>query len=496
MTLDISIEQEKYSPPVYTPESNVVIQVHQISKMYDLYTHPTDRLKQSLWYALPQFLRGKPHQFSHQFWALHDMSFEIKKGETVGIIGRNGSGKSTLLQIIAGTLTPTSGYVQVNGRVAALLELGSGFNPEFTGRENVYLNGSILGLTQDEIDNIFGDIVTFANIGQFIDQPVKLYSSGMFVRLAFAVQAFVAKEVFVVDEALAVGDEAFQRKCMAKLDKFRDNGGTVLYVSHDLQTIVRQCERCLLLHEGQLLADGSSKPVTDLYQKLMYSSSQEVDRILTNLRQYGLHSALSETKTEVSVQSLINNSNKLNHTQSPTGKKPSDWFDPNMPETDEVTYTNGVAEIFEYNIYNEQGQRVNVLVIGKRYRLVYRVQFYQEARNVQFGMMIKTVDGLDVAGIASRREQVFFDYISTGSVVEASFSIDLNIVPGTYFLNVGVDGNVDGAHTYLHRRVDVCMIRILPCDSREAYGVAYLKPHFSYNIQSGSSSHHPQYRVK
>jgi lipopolysaccharide transport system ATP-binding protein len=176
-----------------TFNNNLAISVHNVSKMYPLYAQPSDRLKQSLWYALPQFLRGKPRQFYREFWALHDVSFEVKRGEALGIIGRNGSGKSTLLQIIAGTLTPTTGEVQVNGRVAALLELGSGFNPEFTGRENVYLNGSILGFSREEMDTLFDKIAAFADIGQFMDQPVKFYSSGMFVRLAFAVHIWLAE---------------------------------------------------------------------------------------------------------------------------------------------------------------------------------------------------------------------------------------------------------------------------------------------------------------
>jgi lipopolysaccharide transport system ATP-binding protein len=452
---------------------DIAISVRNLSKRYLLYSRPQDRLKQSLLWRMGR-------NYAREFWALRGINFEVRRGETMGIIGRNGSGKSTLLQIIAGTLQPTGGHVQANGRVAALLELGSGFNPEFTGRENVYLNGSILGLSRAHIDHIFDDIVAFADIGQFIDQPVKLYSSGMFVRLAFAVQAFVPKEIFIVDEALAVGDEAFQRKCMAALERFRQNGGTVLLVSHDTQLVVRQCERCLLLHYGQLLANDQSKPVTDLYQKLLYSTPQRSAEILTILKQRGLRDALLDLTAQDGERPQVPGRDPMTPDDDPP-----DWFDPDLPQTDEVIYGSGDAEIYDYGVYNQRGQRVNVLVVGRRYRFVYLVRFHRDVRDVQFGMMLKTVEGLEVAGIASRLERCTVEHIPSSAVVEASFSFKLNVVPGTYFLNAGVDGEADGTQTYLHRRVDICMIRVLPRDSRGWYGIAHLEPSFSYSFKSG-----------
>lgn len=463
---------------------DTVISVHNISKMYPLYADPRDRLKQSLWYALPEFLRGQPRQFYQEFWALHHLSFDIGQGETVGIIGRNGSGKSTLLQIIAGTLTPTQGEVQIKGRVAALLELGSGFNLEFTGRENVYLNGSIWGMKKEEIDLIFDDIVAFADIGPFIDQPVKVYSSGMFVRLAFAVQAFVPKEVFIVDEALSVGDEAFQRKCIRRLEKFREDGGTILLVSHNMQTIVRQCQRCLLLHQGQLIADDDSKPVTDLYQKLMYSDPQQLGAILSVLREQGLSQALlhSQAKAASSHSSESRKLNKIQNSERPTPDEtePRDWFDPYIPEPEGAIYGNGQVRVTEYGMYNQQDERVNILIAGRTYRWAYVVQFEEDAYNVHFGLMLKTIDGLDVAGVASFHHQPKIKYIPAHSVLEVSFWIKLNVVPGTYFLNVGIGGDVDDEPTYLQRHVDICMIKVLPRDERETHGIAYLDPEFSY----------------
>ena len=237
--------------------SDVAIRVCDLSKCYQIYDKPQDRLKQSLW-------RGRK-RFYREFWALKDVSFEIKKGETVGIIGRNGSGKSTLLQMIAGTLTPTTGSVAVNGRIAALLELGSGFNPDFTGRENVYMNGAILGLSREEIDARFDAIAAFADIGDFIEQPVKIYSSGMLVRLAFSVSVNVEPEILIVDEALAVGDMGFQMKCLERLEQLTQSGITLLFVSHDIGAIKAFCDKAIYLVDGAAKAIGGASDMVELY---------------------------------------------------------------------------------------------------------------------------------------------------------------------------------------------------------------------------------------
>lgn len=256
--------------------TEIAIKVSNLSKCYQIYDKPHDRLKQSIYPRL-QRLVGKPaKQYHREFWALKDVSFEVKKGETVGIVGRNGSGKSTLLQMICGTLNPTSGSVTTHGRIAALLELGSGFNPEFTGRENVYMNASILGLSQDEIDARFDDIAKFADISEFIEQPVKAYSSGMMVRLAFAVIAHVDADILVIDEALAVGDAFFTQKCMRFLRNFMKTG-TVLFVSHDTGAVVNLCNRAILLDHGSVLADDHPKVVTEHYLAKLYENSQPID---------------------------------------------------------------------------------------------------------------------------------------------------------------------------------------------------------------------------
>lgn len=494
--IPLPASQSRPLDPHCEHSTDMAIAVRSVSKMYALYATPQARLKQSLWYALPRFIRGsQAPEFFREFWALRNISFEVSKGETVGIIGRNGSGKSTLLQIIAGTLTPTYGEVQINGRVAALLELGSGFNPEFTGRENVYLNGSILGLSQAEIDELYDDLVAFADIGQFIDQPVKLYSSGMVVRLAFAVQAFVPKQVWIVDEALSVGDVAFQRKCMAVLEKFKNGGGTVLLVSHDTQTVVRQCKRCLLLVEGELLIDGPSKPVTDLYQRIMFSNSAQNAELISIVRQQGLTQALAHIPTlnhsEGSSFQTIYLKSEPNSAYYALGTDNSltDWYDPALTHTGEIIYGSGEAEIVDYGFYNDQKRQVNVVITGRNYTWAYRAKFYEDSHNVQFGMMLKTVDGITVAAYASKQEKVEIPFVPGGVEVEVSFNLRLNVNPGNYFLNGGISSyDEQGNFTYLNRGVDIYMLRVLAPDDRQPAGIAYLEPQFSYRVVGPQAS--------
>jgi len=253
--------------------SDFAIKVENLSKCYQIYDRPQDRLKQPVFSRLRRLVGKQPKQYFREFWALRDVSFEVGKGETVGIIGRNGSGKSTLLQLVCGTLTPTAGYIQTRGRVAALLELGAGFNPEFTGRENVHFNASILGLSTEEINARFADIVAFADIGDFIDQPVKSYSSGMYVRLAFAVIAHVDADILIIDEALAVGDAFFTQKCMRFLRRFMEKG-TVLFVSHDTAAVINLCQKAIWLDRGRSAFQGTPKEAASRYLAAMYEAQQ------------------------------------------------------------------------------------------------------------------------------------------------------------------------------------------------------------------------------
>jgi lipopolysaccharide transport system ATP-binding protein len=260
----------------------IAIRVSNLSKRYEIYTSPRDRLKQFMLPRLQRMAGRAGHQYFSEFWALQDVSFEIKRGETVGIIGRNGSGKSTLLQMICGTLTPTSGTIQTTGRIAALLELGSGFNPEFTGRENVYMNASVLGLTREEIDARFDAIVAFADIGQFIEQPVKTYSSGMYVRLAFAVIAHVDADILVVDEALAVGDAVFTQKCMRFIRAFQGKG-TLIFVSHDTASVQNLCQSGIWLKHGKIEQVGTAKSVSEAYLQYTLQEIYGADSTLTSI---------------------------------------------------------------------------------------------------------------------------------------------------------------------------------------------------------------------
>jgi ABC-type polysaccharide/polyol phosphate transport system ATPase subunit len=262
-SLDLVGQQPPSNEPVQTPpqadkKSDVVVRVGDLGKVYRIYHRPQDRLKQMLFARF-----GK--SYGHQFWALRNVSFEVKQGQALGIIGRNGSGKSTLLQMIAGTLVPSEGFVEVNGRVAALLELGSGFNPEFTGRENVFLNGSILGLSRKQMQDHFDDIAAFADIGEFLDQPVKTYSSGMAIRLAFSVQQALEPDVLIVDEALSVGDVFFQQKCFKRIHQILSQGTTLLFVSHDLPAVQNLCTRVILLEQGRVNKIGAPEECVSLY---------------------------------------------------------------------------------------------------------------------------------------------------------------------------------------------------------------------------------------
>jgi lipopolysaccharide transport system ATP-binding protein len=283
----------------------VAIRVSGLSKCYQIYDSPADRLRQFIYPRLTKLFGGGVfRRYFREFWAIKDVSFEIKKGETLGIIGRNGSGKSTLLQLICGTLTPTEGKVEVNGRVAALLELGSGFNPEFTGRENIYMNAAVLGLSRAEIDSKFEEIISFADIGTFIDQPVKTYSSGMVMRLAFAVIANVDADVLIIDEALAVGDIFFTQKCMSFLKNFMKSG-TVLFVSHDIGAVTGLCTRSLLLKNGSMDADGSPKLVSERYVEQLYGDAREVS-VVKNGRQ-DVADVKKRTVSEINYKDMRSN---------------------------------------------------------------------------------------------------------------------------------------------------------------------------------------------
>ncbi len=289
----------------FASQSDMVVRIQKLSKCYPIFAKPQDRLKQML-------CRGRKRYYK-EFWALRDISLEIRRGETVGIIGRNGSGKSTLLQIVCGTLASTEGQVEVQGRIAALLELGAGFNPEFTGRENVYMNAALLGLSREQIDAKYEDMVAFADIGDFVDQPVKTYSSGMFVRLAFSVAIHADPDILIVDEALAVGDAAFQAKCMARMRQMMDSGLTLLFVSHDIGAVKSLCTRALLLDRGRMIAFGDTERVVDEYTRLLHLSSSAATPPVTDVQDAAVSLSFDDSRfrTLAAIQRMGNGKSTL-----------------------------------------------------------------------------------------------------------------------------------------------------------------------------------------
>lgn len=440
--------------------SEMAIKVTDLSKCYQIYDKPRDRLLQML-------MRGS-RQCYREFWALKDVSFEVMKGETVGIVGRNGSGKSTLLQLICGTLNPTAGNIELSGRIAALLELGSGFNLDFTGRENIYLNGSVLGLSKTEIDSRFENIISFADIGEFVEQPVKMYSSGMVVRLAFAVAINVDPQILVVDEALSVGDEVFQRKCFAKIEAAKQKGVTILFVSHSGGTVVELCDRTLLLDQGELLAFGTPKTIVGRYQRLLYASEDQRDSIRKEIQ-------ISSEVQDLTKRSGMSNGVadiKIKPDHSLTEE--DEYYDENLKPKSTVAYESKGVKIESLKILNLKSQPVNCLKQGSSYRYVYSVLFENGATNVRFGMLIKTLTGIELGGgVSASGIQNSISYIEPGSQVQVEFRFQCLLNPGVYFLNAGVVGTEAEEETFLHRLLDAVMFRVLPNQDSLSTGVIH-----------------------
>ncbi|NNM87772.1 MAG: ABC transporter ATP-binding protein [Phycisphaerae bacterium] len=429
------------------------IQICDVGKCYEIYAKPQHRLWQSVF-------RGR-RQFYREFWALRGVNFDVQRGETFGIVGRNGSGKSTLLQIVAGTLQSTTGRVIVRGRVAALLELGSGFNPEFTGRENVFLNAAMLGLSHAEIEKRYDAIVAFSEIGDFVDQPVKTYSSGMYVRLAFAVAINVDPDILIVDEALSVGDEAFQRKCFARIRAIRENGSTILFVSHAGSTVIELCNRAVLLDHGEQLLLGSPKPVVSRYQQLMYAPPQDAARLRDEFKAMGtMLSADGAIPGPADAGgSAVKNApcQEAAPISAPYAKPPPDSYDPNLRPKSTIVYPSRGARIESPHITRLDGSPVNILCRRQEYEYRYRVHFERSATNVRFGMLIKTVTGLELGGTSLPADGV--EFIPAGAAMDVRICFLCLLTEGVYFNNAGV---IDGSQEYLGRIIDGVMFRVQP----------------------------------
>ena len=413
--------------------SEVAIRVDDVSKLYKLYDKPSDRLKESL--GLTRKKLYKEH------YALHNVSFDVKRGETVGIIGTNGSGKSTILKIITGVLNPSGGHVEIDGRISALLELGAGFNMEYTGIENIYLNGTMIGFSREEIDAKMQDILDFADIGDFVHQPVKTYSSGMFVRLAFAVAINIDPEILIVDEALSVGDVFFQAKCYKKFEDFKKMGKTILFVSHDLGSISKYCDRVVLLNRGKKLAEGTPKEMVSMYKRIMVNQDKAEEIAAHQMDMSSLEEDDEKEIKEAACEGQWKNHYNLN------------------PDVDE--YGNGAAEIEDFAIIDENGNYTNAIVKGTRFRLKSKVKFKQDVHDPIFTYTFKNIQGVAITGTNTMYEKTDVPLAKEGETYVATFEQDMFLQGGEYLLSMSCTGYRDGEFQVYHRLYDVCNVTVV-----------------------------------
>lgn len=447
--------------------TDIAIRVSNLSKCYHIYDNPRDRLKQ---FVVPRFqkLTGQmPKQYFREFKALKDVSFEIRKGETVGIIGRNGSGKSTLLQIICGTLFPTNGSVQTNGRIAALLELGSGFNPEFTGRENVYLNGTVLGLSKDEIDARFDEIAAFADIGDFIEQPVKTYSSGMFVRLAFAIQANVDPEILIVDEALAVGDAYFVHRCMHRFQQMQNEGKTIILVTHDATAVRQLCDRAIWLEQGAVVAMGEVSEVVDGYLSQLFSEDRDTQ-------------VKSATSPEV-VQPVVSNvaDAKGRHTFK---------HEHTIPNIDQ-RFGNGVCEVVGIGVYDQLGCPINIARNDTDIVLRVTIKNNHPEKNLRVGVgyTFRNSRGVDISSSDTVVTNTDIGWCSPGEIMTVSMVITLPILHPGFYSIIPSTGYIDESGTPVETdRIINALVLEVNSDSKVNVGMRF-NTTFHVDVKSAAS---------
>ena len=387
-------------------QSEIAIKVEKLTKVYHLYDKPQDRFKE----ALHPFRKS----YHHDFFATNDISFEIKKGETVGIIGKNGAGKSTLLKMITGVLTPTSGSIQVNGKIASLLELGAGFNPEMTGIENIYLNGTLMGFSQQEMEPKIEAILEFADIGEFIYQPVKVYSSGMFARLAFSVAINVEPDILIIDEALSVGDMAFQIKCFEKFKSFQMQGRTILFVTHGLDSVIRHCDRGFVIDAGNVVFDGTPKFSVDAFKKVLSGDFYEKDK---------------QEKNEQALKEPLKDS-FLKHTEIDS-------------------YGNKKAVIIDYGILDYNNSPSAIINYNDDFQVVMKVKFFEVLYAPIFAYTLKDHKGLEITGTNTSMKHVHTGTYQDGGVISIVFKQKANLQIGKYILSLGcVNINADGIEVY------------------------------------------------
>lgn len=443
--------------------SVIAIEADSLSKCYRIFDSPRDRLLQGLW--------GRGRQLYREFWALRNISFQLPRGQTLGVVGRNGSGKSTLLQLLCNTLTPTTGTIKVQGRVGALLELGSGFNPEFSGRENVILNASVLGLSQQQIEAKLDAILAFADIGSFIDQPVKTYSSGMVVRLAFAVQAHIDPDILVVDEALAVGDEMFQKKCYAHLERLKERGTSILLVTHSCPQIIQHCDQALLLHKGipRMLSEPARVTVT--YQRLINASDAEWDAAFPGPLSSN-NDPTGNAPTSIPSESLNSSETSIEQIDH------ENWNDPELkPKTTEIYPSHG-ARIVEAWIECSSGDRANVLDAEEDFNIVFRYVADEDLSGLSFTCHLASTTGQRISGQTLTPEAFETSATQTftaGSSWEVHFYFHAGLWPGVYFVGGGILRPEDTPRHIIHRVIDYRALRIISRISQPTIGACNLR---------------------
>ncbi len=414
-------------------EKDTAIEVKNLTKIYKLYDKPIDRLKDSL--GLARKNRYKEHL------ALNNVNLTVKKGETVGIIGTNGSGKSTILKIITGVLSPSSGEVNVDGHISALLELGAGFNMEYNGIDNIYLNGMMIGFSEEEITKRLDAILEFADIGDYVYQPVKTYSSGMFVRLAFAVAINIDPEILIVDEALSVGDVFFQAKCYHKFEEFKKQGKTILFVSHDLSSISKYCDRAVLLNQGVLLGEGTPKKMIDIYKQVLVG-------------QYPLPSAGD-------TENLLDDEQIREAAASASDKADKKVKKEPAANPDTLEYGDGAASIEEYYVTDDRGTRTNSIIKGSEFTVHMKVRFKQPVAAPIFAFTFKNIMGIEITGTNSMVEKAFLDPVKAGDIKDISFTQKMTLQGGEYLLSFGVTGFEQNDFTVYHRLYDALNVTVV-----------------------------------
>lgn len=434
------------------------IEIKDVTKIYRLYDKPIDRLKESL---------NIGHKEYHKdFYALSNISFSVEKGQTIGIIGTNGSGKSTILKIITGVLTPTSGQVKVDGTISALLELGAGFNMDYTGIENIYMNGTMMGFSRKEMEAKLQDILEFADIGDFVYQPVKTYSSGMFVRLAFALAINVEPEILIVDEALSVGDVFFQSKCYRRMDEIRKNGTTIVMVTHDMGSIIKYCDKVILLNRGEFIAEGSAGKMVDMYKKILAGQMEALREELAQMSDFsGDKVVLAET-----------GGGEAGEDPASADKTPGSSLMRNKltVNANREEYGDGRAEIFDMGLIDERGNITNLLLKGELFTIKEKIRFNDSIQAPIFTYTIKDKKGNDLTGTNTLFEGTDIKPVKKGDVYKVAFTQKMTLQGGEYLLSMSCTGFENGEHVVYHRLYDVVNITVI--SNKNTVGVYDMEP--------------------